>query len=138
VFGLASFVSPFVFSYLVKALADSTETNAIVSLLAGLTKNNPDWTALYRIFTFIFLLMLLIIYLLSIPVVRLKDDEKTGAAGTYIALLKNKAVLLFFAGIVSYVGTEQALANWMSEFLRTYHGYDPEAEGATAVGWFWG
>ncbi len=138
VFGLASFASPFVFAYLVKALSGNYESNPFISLLAGLIRDNPDWTALYWLFTFIFFFMLLIIYLLKIPMVKLKDDEKAGAAGTYITLIKNREVLLFFVGIVAYVGTEQALANWMSEFLRIYHGFNPEAEGAKAVGWFWG
>lgn len=47
-------------------------------------------------------------------------------------------MVLFFIGIVAYVGTEQSLANWMSEFLRSYHGVDPNKEGAQAVAWFWG
>jgi fucose permease len=33
---------------------------------------------------------------------------------------------------------EQGIANWISEFLRTYHGFKPEAEGAATVGLFWG
>jgi len=47
-------------------------------------------------------------------------------------------VLVFFFGIFAYVGTEQGIANWISEFLRTYHGLHPEIEGAAAVGQFWG
>jgi fucose permease len=72
------------------------------------------------------------------PVVELKDDEKSGAGSVYLGLLKNREVVLFFLGIVAYVGTEQALANWMSEFLRSYHQVDPNKEGAQAVAWFWG
>jgi len=26
----------------------------------------------------------------------------------------------------------------MSKFLNTYHGFNPEAEGASAIAWFWG
>jgi MFS transporter, FHS family, L-fucose permease len=47
-------------------------------------------------------------------------------------------VLIFFFGIFAYVGTEQGISNWISEFLRTYHNLHPEIEGATAVGRFWG
>ena len=36
------------------------------------------------------------------------------------------------------VTNEQGIANWISEFLRTYHGLRPEVEGARAVGLFWG
>jgi len=40
--------------------------------------------------------------------------------------------------VFAYVGSEQGTANWMSEFLSKYHGYDPHTTGATAVSWFWG
>ena len=30
-------------------------------------------------------------------------------------------------GIFCYVGTEQGVANWISKFLRRYHGFDPQA-----------
>lgn len=138
VFGLASFISPFVFSYLLAALSTNPIENPLIAMLGGLVRDNLSWTALYWLFSFIFLLILLLLSFIKIPVVELKDDEKSGATGVYLSLLKNKEVLLFFVGIVAYVGTEQALANWMSEFLRAYHGVDPNKEGAQAVAWFWG
>ncbi|SDJ07069.1 Fucose permease [Pedobacter sp. ok626] len=138
VFGLASFISPFVFSYLLAALSTNPIENPLVAMLGGLVRDNLSWTALYWLFSFIFLLILLLLSFIKMPVVELKDDEKSGATGVYLSLLKNKEVLLFFVGIVAYVGTEQALANWMSEFLRAYHGVDPNKEGAQAVAWFWG
>jgi fucose permease len=82
--------------------------------------------------------MVLIILMVRIPKVELKEVEKTGAIQTYIELFKRKHVLLFFLGIMAYVGTEQGIANWMSKFLNTYHGIDPQGQGAAAVGWFWG
>lgn len=138
VFGLASFVSPFVFSYLLTALTAHPIENPLVGVLAGLVKDGLSWTALYWLFSFIFLLILLLLSFISMPAVELKEDEKTGAGSVYLGLLKNKEVVLFFIGIVAYVGTEQALANWMSEFLRTYHGVDPNKDGAQVVAWFWG
>jgi fucose permease len=57
---------------------------------------------------------------------------------TIVHLLKNKTVIVFFFGIFAYVGTEQGVANWISEFLKTYHGLRPEVEGAQAVQWYWG
>ena len=41
-------------------------------------------------------------------------------------------------GIIAYVGTEQSLADWMSQFLSTYHHFSLAREGAHAVGLFWG
>jgi fucose permease len=55
-----------------------------------------------------------------------------------VSLLRNPTVILFFLGIFTYVGLEQGVANWISEFLNTYHGYDPQTTGATTVAWFWG
>ncbi|WP_018625871.1 MFS transporter [Niabella aurantiaca] len=137
VFGLASFVSPFVFSYLMKTLA-APVNNPLVSALGGLVRGGLHWTALYWLFAFIFALMLVLLALIKMPRVELKDDEKSGAAAVYMALLKKRAVWLFFLGIVAYVGTEQSLANWMSEFLKRYHHVDPTTGGAGAVAAFWG
>src|SRR5690606_24099428 len=53
-------------------------------------------------------------------------------------LLKNRYVWLYFLGIFCYVGTEQGVANWVSQFLQEYHGADPATTGATVVSWFWG
>jgi fucose permease len=38
----------------------------------------------------------------------------------------------------AYVGSEQGTADWISNFLYQYHGFDPHTTGATAVSWFWG
>jgi fucose permease len=73
-----------------------------------------------------------------IPEVERTADERVGALATHVQLLKNPTVLLFFLGIFAYVGLEQGVANWISEFLNTYHGYDPQTTGARAVAWFWG
>jgi fucose permease len=53
-------------------------------------------------------------------------------------LFKKPVVILFFIAIFCYVGTEQGMNNWMSQFLSTYHGYDPQTTGAGAVANFWG
>jgi fucose permease len=82
--------------------------------------------------------MIVIVLLSKFPKVILNEDEKTGDWKTIVHLLKNKSVLLFFLGIFCYVGTEQGVANWISEYLRSYHGMRPEVEGAQAVQWFWG
>jgi fucose permease len=138
VFGLASFVSPFVFSYLIKELAMPRAGNPLVNILGGLVRNGMHWTALYWLFGFIFIVMLVLLALIKMPRVELKEDEKSGAASVYIELLKKRDVWIFFLGIVAYVGTEQSLANWMSEFLKRYHGVDPSSGGADSVASFWG
>ncbi|MGQ7947316.1 MFS transporter [Flavobacterium sp. WC2509] len=139
IFGLASFISPFVFSYLMKELSvQGEQSNMLTEVLASLVKGNLSWTALYWLFSLIFLVVLVLLLIIKIPVVQLNEDEKSGAMSAYVELSKKREVWLFFFGIVAYVGTEQSLANWMSEFLRVYHGVDPNIGGASAIAAFWG
>ncbi|GAA5221607.1 sugar MFS transporter [Membranihabitans marinus] len=138
VFGLASFVSPFVFTHFMSSLSPEGGDNMIKSVFSNLVQQDIQWTSLYWLFGIVFVLMIALITSLKLPKVTLKEDEKTGSLAVYKTLLQDRQVWMFFLGIVAYVGTEQALANWMSEFLKTYHGFSPEVEGAQAVGWFWG
>lgn len=139
VFGAASYLSPMVYSYLVTHLKDDTDiSGAFLQMMSKLTPENLPWVSLYWLFAGISLIMLVFILLSRFPKVELKEDEKVGAWDIHKKLLGNKTVILFFLGIFAYVGTEQGIANWISEFLRTYHGLSPEIEGAATVGWFWG
>ncbi len=139
VFGAASFLSPFVYSYLVTHLNGTKAlSNSFLSMMAALTPNKLPWVSIYWIFAFVSLFMMLIILLSRFPKVERKEDEIVGAWATHVELFRQKTVILFFLGIFCYVGTEQGIANWISEFLRTYHGLRPEVEGARAVGLFWG
>jgi len=137
-FGGASFLSPMLYSYLVRNLSEGGTPNAFVKTLGSFVPEGLPWVSIYLIFALISLFMIGLIASAKFPEVELKEDEKTGNWGTIAKLLKNKTVLLFFIGIFCYVGTEQGVANWISEFLRTYHGMRPEVEGAQAVQWFWG
>jgi FHS family L-fucose permease-like MFS transporter len=139
VFGAASFLSPFVYSYLVTNLADPTANGGfIIDLISKLTPLDLPWVSIYLVFSLVSFLMLVIILSTKFPPVVRKEDEIVGAWETHLQLFRNRYVILFFFGIFAYVGTEQGIANWISEFLRTYHGLTPEVEGARAVGMFWG
>jgi MFS transporter, FHS family, L-fucose permease len=139
VFGGASFLSPYVYSYLVMNLGKSNHaSNVFLNVLSALTSEQLPWVSLYWVFGVITLIMLVVIVFTKFPKVERKDDEIVGAWAIHKELLKDKTVIIFFFGIFAYVGTEQGIANWISEFLRSYHELRPEVEGATAVGWFWG
>jgi len=139
VFGSASFISPHVFTYLMRELTNyDGQGNFFIHSLSRLIPENLPWSSLYWIFAFVFIIMLLIIGMVKLPAVELKEEERTGAVQTYINLFRKKHVVLFFLGIMAYVGTEQGIANWMSKFLNTYHGIDPQGQGAAAISWFWG
>jgi fucose permease len=139
VFGSASFLSPHVYSYLVTHLgAEPAPEDGALGLLARLVPADLPWVSLYWVFTVVTLAMILVLIAVRLPRVELAEDEKAGAASSYFELLKNRYVWLFFFGIFAYVGTEQGVANWVSRFLETYHGLDPQVEGARAVSYFWG
>jgi FHS family L-fucose permease-like MFS transporter len=139
VFGIASFLSPFVYSYLVSNLSVQTANEGFfIAFMDFLTPHQLPWVSIYWIFAFVSFIMMAVILIVRFPKVIRKEDEIVGAWETHLDLFRQKPVILFFIGIFAYVGTEQGIANWISEFLRTYHGFKPEMEGATTVGLFWG
>lgn len=139
VFGLASFLSPQIYTYLVKNLQSySGGENVIIQTLAKVVPSDLPWISLYWVFAVVTLAMVLIIASVRFPRVERKEDERAGAKDSYRQLFKNKFVILYFFGIFAYVGSEQGVANWISKFLVTYHGYDPQTVGADTVSYFWG
>jgi fucose permease len=138
IFGTASFISPFVLTIILKQLSANDNPSFFIQGLKKFIPDNLPWSSLYLIFMLVFALMLIVISRIKFPAVKLKEEERAGTFQNYIDLLKKRQVILFFLGIVAYVGTEQGLANWMSQFLSTYHGVDPASGGASAVAWFWG
>jgi FHS family L-fucose permease-like MFS transporter len=138
-FGAASFVGPRLYSWVIANVhVNAVKTGKITQWLERLTPSNLSWVAVYWIFAIIGLFMILLIAFSKFPIVTLKEDEKTGALNSYSSLFKNKYVILFFLAIFAYVGTEQGVSYWMSQFLSDYHGYDYETTGSDAVGYFWG
>ncbi len=139
IFGGASFLSPYVYTYFVTNLKDmSGSKNFLIKLMAGLVPAELPWISVYWVFAAVTLLMVLVILLVRFPVVIRKEDEKAGAWATHKMLFKKKTVILYFFGIMAYVGTEQGVANWISQFLHVYHKLDPQTVGARTVSWFWG
>lgn len=138
-FGLASFLSPLVYSYLVINLSSKNgASNFLIDTLSGIVPDELPWISLYWVFAFVSLLMVFIIGFSKMPKVERKEDEMVGALQTHLDLLKDPMVLLYFFGIFAYVGSEQGVANWISEFLQTYHAVDPQTIGANTVALFWG
>ncbi len=138
-FGGASYLGPYLYSYLVVNLNDySREGNIFLDVLSSVVPANLSWIALYWIFAVLSILMIIVISQVSFPKLEFKEDERAGGLGSYLQLVKNKYVILYFIGIFAYVGTEQGIGNWISEFLWQYHGLDPQTIGAETVAWFWG
>jgi|YelNatPaOPRAMG01_1025707.scaffolds.fasta_scaffold10136_3 fucose permease len=138
IFGIASFLSPLVYSYLVLDLKDVSAGNPMLKLLSSLVPSSLPWISLYWLFAIVSLAMIVIILAFRFPKVVLSDNEKAPALQVHLHLLKKPVVILFFLGIFSYVGTEQGVANWISQFLYVYHHDDPQLIGAQTVAYFWG
>lgn len=138
VFGLASFVSPLVFAGLINHSKSPESASGLAGTVLDWAPANLPWIGFYFAFAIIFGTVIAVTRFINIPAIELKSDEKSENLAVYKSLLKQKEVLLFALGIVAYVGTEASLANWMSQFLQTYHGISPTGEGAEAVGRFWG
>lgn len=140
-FGLASFLSPQLFSYLVLNLenfSSTGEANFLIRTLHEIVPSNLPWVSLYWMFAIISFLMVILMVSVKFPKVKRKEEEKAGTWSKHVELFKNKTVIFFFIGIFAYVGTEQGVANWTSQFLYEYHGFDPRVEGADAISLFWG
>ena len=139
VFGAASFVSPFVYSYLVTHLKSGRPADGpLLGTLASLVPAALPWVSLYWVFTVVTLVMVIVIAAIRMPRYELAEAERIGPWTSHRDLLRRPAVYLYFAAIFCYVGSEQGIANWISKFLSDYHGFNPQVEGARAVAMFWG
>lgn len=138
IFGIASFISPQIYSYIIRNLEQAPDRNSLLSALDAIVPQSMRWISMYWIFAVVILAIMAPLALSRFPKVERKADEAAGTLGMYRDLLHKPIVWLYFLSVFFYVGSEQGTANWMSEFLWKYHGYDPHTAGASAVGWFWG
>ena len=138
IFGIASFISPYIYSYLVLNLGRSTHQSPLLDFLARITPHYLPWASMYWIFAVFTLLMVPVLLFSRFPRVERTADESAGSWEMYGSLFRKPMVWAFFGCVFAYVGSEQGTADWISKFLSSYHGFDPHTTGATAVSWFWG
>jgi len=138
VFGGASFLSPFIYSYFVRNIGQpGGEHKPLIGLMTRLVRPALPWVSVYWVFALLVIVMIIVLAAVRFPLVVKKDEERAGAWATHKTLFKNKVVLLYFLGIFTYVGSEQGVSFWISKFLKIYHGYDPQTVGAGRVALFW-
>lgn len=119
VFGAGSFLSPRLYTLIVA---------------------RASWISLYWIYAGLAGGMMVVAVVANIPRAERLEDEKAGTTGAHRELLMSKGATLprYFVSIFMYVGSEQGVASWLSQFLATYHHVDPRTDGANAVSLFWG
>ncbi|WP_421811507.1 MFS transporter [Flagellimonas sp.] len=133
-FGAASFLSPYLYKYLV---SKDNSRDTFAEMLRGWVPQDLPWASLYIVFAAISLILFFYVFLTKYPKFEKTEEEKAGDTSSYWDLLKNKWTILYFLGIFCYVGTEQGVGNWISQFLSQYHGLDPQTVGADTVSYFW-
>jgi MFS transporter, FHS family, L-fucose permease len=139
IFGIASVISPYIYSYLVLNLGSSRiEENPLLRLLSQITPAELPWASMYWIFAVFTILMIALLFFSRFPRVKRTAEESAGSWSMYGSLFRKPVVWAFFFAVFAYVGSEQGTADWISKFLSTYHGADPHTTGAAAVSWFWG
>ena len=139
IFGAASFISPLVYSDLVRHLDPARhDLVGLYAVLRGMTNPALPWASIYWVFALVSGICVLLIALLRFPAVERTAEESAGTLSMYRQLLRNKFVWLYFLSIIAYVGCEQGTADWMSPFLERYHHVDPHKGGADAVAYYWG
>ena len=125
-FGSASFLSPIFYKFLLE------NRNPL-----GITFfSNDPWIWIYVFFVGAIIFLLIFLYLLKIPSNNSKVEQFDFK--TFFNFLLSKKTIFYFFGIFCYVGIEQGINNWSSEFLYQYHLLDPEVVGVEVISSFWG
>ena len=124
-FGLASFFSPIFYIEI--------SNNNLINYIYDF---DPKWITIYWTFSIISLLLIFIVSISRFPAK--KHEEEKIEFDALKNILNNKWSYLYFLGIFFYVGTEQGINTWASQFLFSYHGLDPQNEGAKVISFFWG
>jgi fucose permease len=139
IFGVASFLSPFLYAYLTQSLRlPAAQRGPLIALLAKLTPVSLPWASLYWVFVAVNLAMLAVVLLTRFPKVVRTEEESAGSRATYRRVIAQPVVWRYFLCVFAYVGSEQGTSVWISKFLSDYHGLNPHTVGASAVAWFWG
>jgi len=93
------------------------------------------WQAIYRLMSFVSLIMAGIFWFL--PFKKLTDDdEKIGSKVKIRSLISDSVLILSFLILLIYVGSELGVSNWVSEYYVKYFGSSVNT-GALMVSIFW-
>ncbi len=107
-FGSASFVSPWIYSYLVLNLPRAAQAaNPLLRILRHVTPARMPWVSLYWIFAAVALAMVVVIAVSRFPAVEHTAEERPGTLAMYSSLARRPLVWLYFVSIFAYVGCEQ-------------------------------
>jgi len=118
VFGAAAYGAPPVQRWIGNNLAVLQD-----SVIGGIIHPDYKWAASYIMIFITITVIIFLISFLKLPEVELAEDEQTASKNTYLDLLKNPKVWIYFFAIFAYVGTEQGVTLRLKEFLMQNHQY---------------
>ncbi len=81
--------------------------------------------------------VIVVVLLVRFPRLELQESERSGGLHSYRELLKTSMSTSSSSGC-SAIRLGTGRCQLISEFLRQYHGLDPQTVGAPTVGRFWG
>src|SRR4029077_16218332 len=87
VFGAASFVSPRIYSYMVKSLPTADVRGPLLRLIGRIPAAQLRWVFFLLIFAAISAVIVLLLAAIRFPRIEKKEDELTGTVGTYFQML---------------------------------------------------
>lgn len=135
-YAIGAIGSPFLYTLVIMGIANPS-TDFPYNLLHYLHSGSYAWAVIYWIFLLFFVIAVVMILLVKFPPVQLNRDEKIGNLGSFAELLSDKYIYLYFFALFFYAASEQGNANWISQFLNTYHSVDPQTTGAMVLSWHW-
>lgn len=131
VFGLGSFISPHIYARFVSG----STGGGVIAVFARLAPENLPWLSVYGVLSALSAGVLFLLLFLRFPPV--EKNEVKDMVAVHLSLLRQPLTWAYFFAIFFYVGLEQGLSNWISEFLSATHGFNPQVEGAAAVSYYW-
>lgn len=111
IFGIASFISPYIYSYLVLNFGRTDKQNAVLQILRSLTPASLPWASMYWIFAAFTIVMIMVLVLSRFPKVERTAEESAGSLQMYASLFRRPMVWAFFGCVFAYVGCEQGTAD---------------------------
>ena len=137
VYGGGSIVSPLLFTSLVTGISSNRDTSTIINLIKKMTPPDLTWISIYWVCLLSCIVVFILLMTIKFPKMQKSSEDIIGGLNTFLLLLKDYKVWVFFFGIFFYAGVEQGVSNWMTKFLELYHGINPENEGAMVFSRFW-
>jgi fucose permease len=128
--------SPYLYTLIIRGISNPS-TDFPYNLLHYLSTGSYAWAVVYWIFLIFFIMVVLIILVVKFPLIQLDQGEKIGNMESFKELLSNKKIYFYFFALFSYAACEQGNANWISQFLNTYHSIDPQTTGALVLSRHW-